>query len=1307
MSEKNIVTAQGAEKAPVGELQPSDATEVRDKSSDVPKAPFSNYWRIMSYGSRTDHALMLLAFAASAGSGVAMPLMNIVLGNLVGNFNKFFIPGSGTTETEFKSSVNHFSLIIFGLFLGKFVLTYISMFCFRVAGLRISAAMRLSYMHSLFAQSVAKLDLVSVGSVSETITTSANSIQTSISDRLAYFFQAIAVIISAYAVSFAWSWQMTLISSAQLVFLLLVFGVTTPATLKAQQRVDKTDTKHATVAFEIFSSIRTVFSLGAERVLSDRYTRLVDESGRWGKRVAPLLGVQLSPMYFATFSSFALTFWTGLKFYADGTISTVNQVIVAFFSVLVIISVLGGIVSPIMTIVKAISASTSFFEMIDSKRIPADGLKAPEVSAHEDIELSGVSFAYPSRKGVQVLNNFDAVFRKGQITALVGPSGSGKSTIVALLERWYSLGDQDSSASGPSSSINNGEEEESGQPELLEKVHNSGMIKCGGRNIDTFDLKWWRSQIGFVQQEPFLFNDTIKNNVSFGLLGTQWEDVTDEEKLQRVKEACREAFADEFIEKLPQGYDTLVGESGIKLSGGQRQRLAIARSIIRRPVILILDEATSAIDVRSEAIVQKALDEVSKSRTTIVIAHRLATIQKADHIIVMRDGLKVEEGTHEELLSDELGLYSGLVRAQKIQAEVRELEGEAEEEHPNELLRRKSTGVHPSAQVADDVERTINFKQGFFGSVGILLYEQRTKWILFIFTLLAAMGAGGSYALQAWFFAKLVQVFTFTGQKLAKSRDHWSLMFFILALANTVFYGTLGYSAGMISAATSSSTRRDYFLNTIRQPITYFDLQENASGSVVARLSSDPKNLGELLGLNGAFPLISIFNMISCIVISFYFGWKLTLVIFLTAMPVLLICQFIKLRNEFQFNDMNAQVFASSSAFATEAIGAFRTVSSLTMEEQILSKYTTMLSDQVKASTKRATYAMLINAFCDSVELAAMALTFWYGGQLLASREYEPTQFYVIYTAIIVGSIAAGQFFSAAPSIAVATASANRILGLRLLNRTDENSPDRLIPKESKDGAHVRLERVTLKYASRDDPTFRNLSLDIPAGSFAAFVGPSGCGKTSVISLLERFYEPSSGQVLVNEVDIRKIPLASYRQTVSLVAQEPRLFSGTIRDNLTLGMTDPDEATDERIHQACRDAEIHEFITSLPEGYQTELGSNTATALSGGQKQRLCLARALLRQPKLLLLDEATSSLDSQSEKLVQQAIERLAGQRNMTVIAVAHRLATIQKADTIFVFGESEVGTGARILERGSHAELMRLRGAYWQMCQAQALDR
>jgi ATP-binding cassette subfamily B (MDR/TAP) protein 1 len=330
-----------------------------------------------------------------------------------------------------------------------------------------------------------------------------------------------------------------------------------------------------------------------------------------------------------------------------------------------------------------------------------------------------------------------------------------------------------------------------------------------------------------------------------------------------------------------------------------------------------------------------------------------------------------------------------------------------------------------------------------------------------------------------------------------------------------------------------------------------------------------------------------------------------------------------------------------------------------------------------------------------------------YGGQLLASREYDVVKFFVIYIAIIQGGQAAGQFCSYGPKIAQAMAGANRILSLRMRASEEDNVTTRpLSPTNSKAGVRIELRGVSFRYPTRNAPIFLNLDVVIESGQFVAFVGPSGCGKTTIISLLERFYDPVSGTISFNGSDIRSIEMSSYRRAISLVPQEPKLFNSSVRDNLLLGLDSSSSTiSEDEIIQACKDAEIHDFLTSLPEGYDTPLGTNAQTSLSGGQKQRLCVARALLRKPSLLLLDEATSSLDSQSERLVQKAIECLAGQRNMTIIAVAHRLATIQKADIIFVFGESEVGHGSRIVERGNHHDLLLRKGAYWQMVSHSAI--
>jgi ATP-binding cassette, subfamily B (MDR/TAP), member 1 len=279
----------------------------------------------------------------------------------------------------------------------------------------------------------------------------------------------------------------------------------------------------------------------------------------------------------------------------------------------------------------------------------------------------------------------------------------------------------------------------------------------------------------------------------------------------------------------------------------------------------------------------------------------------------------------------------------------------------------------------------------------------------------------------------------------------------------------------------------------------------------------------------------------------------------------------------------------------------------------------------------------------------------------MATHEYNVIKFFVIYLAVIHGSQAAGMFFGFAPNIAQAADASNRILSMRQPRDDGSKAPLALLPKKAILGIEFR--DVNFTYKSRSTQVLSRMNLKIEPGQFAALVGSSGSGKSTIISLLERFYDPDSGTILCGEQDITSVNTKMYRNQLSLVAQESTLYQGTVKENVSLSMGDAD-ATDEAVEEACKQAQIHDFIMSLPEAYGTKLGPK-GVQLSGGQRQRLALARALLRKPRLLLLDEATSSLDSESEKLVQEAIEQAAGEDGRTVVAVAHRLATIQNADS------------------------------------------
>ncbi|OJZ79501.1 hypothetical protein ASPFODRAFT_718973, partial [Aspergillus luchuensis CBS 106.47] len=761
-------------------------------------ASLGNYIRVLSYTRSTDRVILTIAMLSAIGSGVALPLMNIVFGSLVGNFNGYFSAGTSLTEAQFKSTVSRLSLYIVYLFIGKFIMTYFAMYCFRVIGLRVSATLRQDYMRTLFAQPVSKLDQVPVGAVTNTITTLSNSIQQSVSDKLTILFQSVALLVTAYIVAFKYSWALTLVTSSALLFIFGVASVTLPRITRAQQSVDKANESQSSIAAEIFGSIRTVVSLGAEGNLAAKYALWIEEARQRGRTMSFFLGAQLGLIFFAMYSSYSLAFWFGLKLYRDGHLASIDTVITVFFSVMMAVSVMGRIASPLVIMSKAASAAEAFFQMLDSEKLDLSGLslRDPNASAQTDIVFENVHFSYPSRPDTKALNGLNARFERGKTTALVGPSGSGKSTIVALLERWYQL----------SRSRDN---------------RDSGTIYIGDHNINDLDLTWWRSQVGLVQQEPVLFNDTIYNNIALGLIGTKWEHETDEIKKSLIERACYEAFADEFIQHLPEGYETPVGENGTKLSGGQRQRLAIARSIVRQPAVLILDEATSAIDVRGEKIVQAALDRLSRNRTTIVIAHRLSTIRQADRIIVLKGGVDIEQGTHEELLGIEDGVYSSLVNAQRVDLLHDETDISDMTEEPKEDLETTTDSICQS--VDEDGMQLLTKSRGFLGSVGLFLYEQRAQWRFYLPVLISTAGAGAAYPLQSWLFAKLIAVFQYSDQRLAHAANFWALMFFILALGTAACYGTMGYFASRFSAEVSSVYRTEYFHNVLNKPIPFHD----------------------------------------------------------------------------------------------------------------------------------------------------------------------------------------------------------------------------------------------------------------------------------------------------------------------------------------------------------------------------------------------------------------------------------------------------------------------------------------------------
>ncbi|KAM0506669.1 hypothetical protein ACHAPB_003030 [Verticillium nonalfalfae] len=1161
-------------------------------------------------------------------------------GQLVGVFTGFFKQGSDETEQEFLDAVNIGVLYMVYLFLARLGLTYIANLGFRMTSLRISAAIRLTYLQTLFTLPISMLDMLPPGQTAAIITTTASILQNGISEKMGQFFSSIATVVAGFCIALSYNWMLTLATSTGLVFIAIVYLLSAPPVVRIMGEVQAVEVQAAVL-----------------------------------------------------------------------------------LCVMVMASSIGQITAPLSAASQAASAGAIFHTIIDAPKTTYGTLKAPEISADGDIVLGNVNFVYPTRPDVKILEGLNLCFPAGKLTAIVGPSGSGKSTIVGILERWYEF---------------------NGDPVTNQLVLwlRNGLVTVGGHKLSDIDPKWWRNQIGLVQQDNALFNTTIYKNVEHGLIGTEWECEAHHVKAKLVEEACRDAFADEFIVRLPDGYQTAVGESGIKLSGGQRQRLAIARAIIKKPKILILDEATSAIDVRSEQIVQAALDRACRGRTTIVIAHRLGTIKKAHNIVLLRHGKVVQQGTHESLMKEVGGAYHTLATAQQLDmgdgaqnnldsssydlgmgeksayTDDTDMQEDFDEKAVSQdrRSRRRSRDSWRSLELDDDdsdddlldaEESLLRVMKGPdqrtgrigrllrpFGSFGTLLSEQTSRWPVYTVILIGALGAGASTPVQAYLFANLVSLFSFWGSFLMEMADYRCLWFFYLAVGVGLSYLALCWSTTSIGFGITRAYRKEYFANMLSKSASFFDAEANSAGALTARLATDPTQLQQLLGTNMAFALVSVFNVVGCVVVGLVFGWKLTIVALCTSTPLIVAAMYYRVRHEMGFEAMNNAVFTESAKFASESIAAMRTVSSLTMEAGICGRYENLLRDHIGAAFRKSVFSVMLFSFSDSISLLCMAFVLWYGGHLLARHEYSPFQYMIVYIAVVQGGMSAGQWLSYGPNIANATAAANRILAMREYDDGDVDADSvgsrQLDDVPGEKEFHVEFKNVWFNYPTRPGPVLKGLSLQIKRGQFAAVVGPSGSGKTTIISLLERFYSVETGTIAINAQNILSLDLHTHRSNLSLVSQEPNIFSGSLRANILLGVPNESSVTDADLHRAARDAGLHDFIASLPEGYETPVGA-AGVALSGGQKQRVSIARALIRRPELLLLDEATSSLDSETEREVQAVFDAAKGQR--TMITVAHRLATVQNADIIFVMADGQ------IIERGDHAALIAKRGMYFQM--------
>ncbi|XP_051721292.1 ATP-dependent translocase ABCB1 [Ctenopharyngodon idella] len=1271
------------------------------------------FFQLFRYATCPEVLLMLIGLVCAAAHGVALPLMCVVFGqmtdsfvmsgqqyNMTGNFTGNFtysnftstnsstcLAGSPEIGIEDKMTKHAYYFVAIGaavLVLGTF-----QVMLFLLTAAKQTKRIREKYFHAILHQQMSWFDTHPIGELNIRLTDDINTINDGLGDKICVFIQFFCTFLTGFIIGFIYGWKLTLVILAVSPLLAGSAAVWSKILATLTSKELSAYAKAGAVAEEILVAIRTVVAFNGQKKAVEKYEKNLVEAKDFGVKKAITTNVSMGLTQFIIFGTYALAFWYGTKLSVDEPENyTIGRVITVFFSVMIGSFSLGQGAPNLESIAKARGAAYEVYKTIDMPR-PIDssskeGHKPDHVKG--DIEFKNINFSYPSRKDVKILQGMSLKVPHGKTIALVGASGCGKSTTIQLLQRFY---DPD-----------------------------TGEVTLDGHDIRSLNVCWLRENMGIVSQEPVLFGTTIAENIRYGR-----EDATDED----IERAIREANAYDFISKLPDKLNTMVGERGAQLSGGQKQRIAIARALVKNPKILLLDEATSALDTQSESIVQAALDKARAGRTTIVIAHRLSTIRSADIIAGFSDGKVVEQGSHRELMAKQ-GVYYSLVMQQTsgrpnddIDANEDDIqdasEGDTGEESSetetpeggeeikmesgtlrNSLRRgstrrssrKKSSSKKKSKKSKKDKKEKEEVTEMPFTKI---LALNKPEWPYLLVGTLASLVGGAVYPCVAILFAKIIGVFAEVDPEVKRQKTMMFSLFFLLTGAVAfITYFFQGFMFGKSGELLTMRLRRQAFNAMIRQEIAWFDDNNNAVGVLTTKLATDASLVKGAAGSRLGLATNTICALGIAVIVAFIHSWQLTLLI-LACVPFLTGANFIQMRAMAGHASKDQSALEMSGKISTETVENFRTVVALTREDVFFRKFNDSLIKPYRSSLCKAPIYGITFAVAQAIPYLVNAAIFRFGAWLIAHCYTEYENVFLVFSVIVFAAMNIGQSSSFAPDFAKAKAAAGRILLLL------EKKPAIDIYDESGDrptnfSGHIEFRDVQFSYPTRQNvKVLQGLNISVSQGQTLALVGSSGCGKSTTIQLLERFYDPAAGQVFVDGNDTKNVNLAWLRTQMGLVSQEPILFDCTIAENIQYG-DNSRVVTQEEIEDAAKKANIHNFILGLPEKYNTRVGDKGAQ-LSGGQKQRIAIARALVRKPKLLLLDEATSALDTESEKIVQKALDD--ARLGRTCIVIAHRLSTIQNADIIVVVHNGKV------IEQGTHAHLMAKQGAYYALVNAQ----
>ncbi|WP_443334555.1 ABC transporter ATP-binding protein [Streptomyces sp. ZAF1911] len=954
---------------------------------------------------------------------------------------------------------------------------------------------------------------------------------------------------------------------------------------------------------------------------------------------------------------------------------------------------LGALVTPVRQVAtlltvwqQARAGAERVLEIIDEAPAIDDAPGArPLGPAAPALSWRAVTFGYGD--AAPLLSGFSLDLRPGETLALVGPAGCGKSTVAALLPRFYDPG--------------------------------SGTVSVGGHDVRTLTLASLRSRIGFVFEESLLLSDSIRANIAYGN-----PDATD----ARIREAARLARADEFIDRLPDGYDTVVGEQGLTLSGGQRQRVALARALLIDPAVLVLDDATSALDARVEAEIHTALGESGRRRTTLIVAHRESTLALADRVALMDGGRITDIGTPDELRARSALFRSLLSTAGRPEdteapddaapAAGMPVGGITEElwRHPDGQgpVRNESTAVRAAnalAQAAASGPGRGGPGSGVLGSAPpspeLLAALARTPMPAAEPGVPLAQAVAGAPAFRLGSLLRPFRI-PLLGGLLLVALDALAQIAVPVLVRHGVDSGVTGHARGVLLAAAAAAaavvaanwllgvtqvrtTGRtgERLLYTLRVK-TYAQLQRlgldyyerEPAGRIMTRMTTDVDAVSNFLQTGLITAVVSLLTVLGVLVSLLVIDAQLALVLLAALPPLIIATALFRHYSVPAYLEAREQISAVN-AYLQENVGALRITQAFRREQRNAEEFAALARAFSTSRLRAQRYMGTFFPFVEFLGTLSTAAVLAVGAGQVVSGELTAGTLIAFLLCVELFFAPIQQLSPVFDGYQQAVIGMNR---LRSLMRMPVGTPPAAAPRPVKAlRGEIEFDDVSFHYAGGSERNvLHGIGLRIAPGETVAFVGTTGAGKSTVVKLLARFYDPASGAVRVDGHDLRELDLTDYRRRLGIVPQEPHLFGGSVRDAIAYGRP---EASDTEVEAAARAVGAHAMVATLAHGYLTQIGER-GRGLSSGQRQLLALARAELVDPDILLLDEATASLDLATERRVTAAVEALT--RRRTTVVVAHRLTTAARADRVVVL---DAGT---VVETGTHSQLLAAQGPY-----------